>query len=107
MTDLSKDGGDSTPATTIDVSSISTEVPSTDPALGLTNDEVNESRRQHGGNHFSELPVPTLFELVKAAVADPMLIILIVCAVVALAVGAVSGEASELIDGIAITIAVL
>ena len=39
---------------------------------------------------------------VKEAVADPMLKILIVCAVIALTLGIVVGEASELIDGIAI-----
>src|SRR5688500_7191527 len=81
--------------------------PSTDPAVVLTDAEAEASRRDYGNNHFSELPVPTLIELVEAAVQDPMLISLIVCALVALFVGAIGGEPSELIDGIAITIAVL
>ena len=54
------------------------EAPPTDPTTGLTDAEVEVSRREHGSNYFSELPVPTIGELIVAAVKDPMLIILIV-----------------------------
>ena len=83
------------------------EAPPTDPATGLTDAEVEVSRREHGSNYFSELPVPSIGELIVAAVKDPMLIILIVCAVIAVALGLISGHPEELVDGVAITIAVL
>ncbi len=83
------------------------EAPPTDPTTGLTDAEVEVSRREHGSNYFSELPVPTIGELIVAAVKDPMLIILIVCAVIAVGLGLISGHPEELVDGAAITVAVL
>ena len=69
--------------------------------------EVEASRAEHGANQFTPLPVPTWIDLVKEAVADPMIRILIVCAVIALVLGIAVGHTSELIDGIAIMCAVV
>jgi Ca2+-transporting ATPase len=86
---------------------VDTQAPVTDVHLGLTDADVERSRAEHGSNRFTPLPVPTWVELVKEAVADPMLKILIVCAVIALVLGILVGEAGELIDGIAIMMAVI
>ena len=101
-TELTKPEGTPDPAADVAV-----EAPPTDPAVGLTDAEVEASRREHGSNHFSELPVPSIGELIVAAVKDPMLVILIACAVIAVALGIISGHPEELIDGAAITVAVL
>jgi Ca2+-transporting ATPase len=86
---------------------VDTETPATDVTVGLSGAEVEVSRSEHGPNRFTPLPVPTWVDLVKEAVADPMLKILIVCAVVALVLGIAAGHTSELIDGIAIVLAVV
>jgi P-type Ca2+ transporter type 2C len=86
---------------------VDTATPETDVSVGLTSAEVERSREEHGANRYTALPVPTWIDLVKEAVADPMLKILIVCAVVALVLGIVSGHTGELIDGVAIMFAVI
>jgi P-type Ca2+ transporter type 2C len=86
---------------------VETQAPDTDVHVGLTSAEVEASRAEHGSNRFSTLPVPTWVELAKEAIADPMIRVLIACAVIALSLGVVSGHAEELIDGVAIMLAVL
>lgn len=84
-----------------------TETPRTDATAGLSAAEVERSRAEHGANRFTPLPVPGWLDLVKEAVADPMLRILIVCAAIALVLGILAGHAAELIDGVAIVLAVI
>ncbi len=80
------------------------ETPTTDVVHGLSHAEVDESRRIHGANTFSELPQKTIWDFVKEAAGDPVLRILILCAVVSVALGAYTGH---YIEGVAITAAVI
>jgi P-type Ca2+ transporter type 2C len=86
---------------------VETKTPETDVHLGLSEAEVEASRVEHGANSFTPLPQPTLMDLVKEALQDPMIRILIVCAVIALVLGAATRKPGELIDGIAIMVAVV
>ncbi|MGH9156025.1 MAG: cation-translocating P-type ATPase [Acidimicrobiales bacterium] len=78
--------------------------PTTDPRVGLTDDEVTASRASHGANAFTPLPTKSVWDFFSEAFQDPMLKILLVCAAASLALGFVT---EEWIDGVAIAIAVL
>jgi Ca2+-transporting ATPase len=71
---------------------------------GLSPEEVEAARAEHGSNAFSPLPTSTLWDFIKESFADPMIRVLIVAALVSIGLGFVSGE---FIDGIAILVAVL
>lgn len=82
--------------TEIDLSSV-------DLANGLTDAGVEESRRTHGTNAFAPLPTKSWVDFFKEALMDPMVQILIVCAVIAIVVGVIEQDP---IEGIAIVIAI-
>ncbi len=83
---------------------MSVDLPTTDVVRGLTSTEVEESRLANGANSFSELPTKTIWDFLKEAASDPVLRILILCAVASIALGAYTGH---YIEGIAITAAVI
>ncbi len=82
--------------TEIDLSSV-------DLAQGLTDVGVEESRRTHGTNAFAPLPTKSWVDFFKEALMDPMVQILIVCAVIAIVVGVIEQDP---VEGIAIVAAI-
>jgi P-type Ca2+ transporter type 2C len=74
-----------------------------DISTGLSSAQVEDSRARSGTNTFSELPQKTVWDFLKEALADPMIRILMVAAVVSVVLGLATGE---WIEGVAIVVAV-
>ena len=71
---------------------------------GLTSAEVEESRKQHGSNILTPPERDPWWKLFLEKFDDPVIRILIIAAVIAIAVGAIHGEYGE---GVGIIIAIL
>jgi P-type Ca2+ transporter type 2C len=71
---------------------------------GLTDEQVRTSRDLYGANVFSDLPRKTAWDLLRGAVRDPVLRLLMACAVLSIALGAYTDEFGE---PVAIAVAVL
>ncbi|MBI4816395.1 MAG: calcium-translocating P-type ATPase, PMCA-type [Deltaproteobacteria bacterium] len=86
-------------------------MPAVDPTLGLTPEGVLASRLRHGENRVTRPPGRTVFDILKHALAERTLIVLMAAAVLALGVEVlrgylVAGYTPHLIDGFAILLAV-
>ena len=90
--------------TTIELPELPALLAVTDFGHGLKDSDVLLSREQSGTNSFAPLPTKSPFEFLAEAFADPMLRILCVCAVLALAIGVSTGE---WIEGVAILSAIV
>lgn len=75
-----------------------------DLSHGLSETQINESRDRHGSNRFAALPTKSPLEFLIEAFGDPMVRILVVCAVIAFGVGISTGE---WIEGVAIVCAIV
>jgi len=76
----------------------------TDPVRGLTTDQVEKSRREHGANRLTPPEKDPLWKQWLEKFTDPTIIILCVCAAIAIAVGVIEGQIPW--DGVAILVAV-
>ncbi|MBM4087945.1 MAG: cation-translocating P-type ATPase [Planctomycetes bacterium] len=76
----------------------------TDPVNGLTSEQVVENRRKYGTNQLTPPEKDPLWKQWLDKFKDPTIIILCVCAGIAILVGVLSGEIPW--DGVAILIAV-
>jgi len=77
----------------------------TDRAKGLTTERVDENRRRYGTNMLTPPEKDPLWKQYLANFKDPTIIILCVCAAIAMGIGVYRGEMPW--DGVAILIAVM
>ncbi len=81
----------------------------TDPEKGLTEEQVEESRKAHGRNVFTREKPKSLARRILEAACEPMLIILLVALVITIAVqivNVVAGDSFDYIECIGIIVAI-
>jgi Ca2+-transporting ATPase len=71
---------------------------------GLTSEEVEQSRRKHGNNLITSPPAIPWWRLLLEKFADPIIRILLIAAILAIAMGVIDGNYGE---GMAIIMAIL
>ena len=84
-----------------------TQVTGVNVTHGLTADQVTASRSEHGRNALTAPPQTPLWKLFLAKFNDPIIRILIVAAALSIGVAAAKGDNEHLVEGIAISIAVI
>ncbi len=80
-----------------------------DEKIGLTKQQVQQSKEKYGINSFSRTKPPSFFVKLITAMKEPMILLLIIATVIAFGVNAVryfTGGHSDFIEGVGMIIAI-